>query len=208
MRLWWSLCRMLQYRHLIPAPVDRTFANALLYKQPWMTCQENKPSTSMAHVAFESKLRSVLGHTCIHAKGNCVAFGRVVVYTAWDAHIFSAGIKCWHCSLLRADDVRLKGSPIASRFCTSCDLAVEDDMQHLIMQCPKWQTERTSFLTEISSIADGSGQTLLESQCHLVYVFMGIQATDLTFEQMVVIWTISAKHISNMYNSKIKEGVG
>ena len=28
-----------------------------------------------------------------------------------------------HASLLRADGVRLKGSPIASRFCTSCDLA-------------------------------------------------------------------------------------
>ena len=113
-----------------------------------------------------------------------------------------------HASLLRADDVRLKGSPIASRFCTSCDLAAEDDVRHLIMQCPKWQTERTSFLTEISSIADGSGQTLLESQCDLVYVFVGRQATDLMFVQMVVVWTISAKHISNMYNSEIKEGVG
>ena len=76
------------------------------------------------------------------------------------------------------------------------------------MQCPKWQTERTSSLTEILSIADGSGQALLESQCDIVYVFMGRQATDLTFEHMVVVWTISAKHISNMYNSEIKEGVG
>ena len=87
----------LQYRHLIPAPVDLMFANALLYKQPWMICQENKPSTSKAHVTFESKLRSVVGHTCIHAKGNCVAIGRVVVYTARAAHISSPGIKCRHC---------------------------------------------------------------------------------------------------------------
>ena len=113
-----------------------------------------------------------------------------------------------YASLLRADDVRLKGSPIASRFCTSCDLAAEDDVRHLIMQCPKWQTERTSFLMEITSITDGSGQTLLESQCDLVYVFLGRKATDLTFEQMVVVWTILAKHISDMYNCKIKEGVG
>ena len=51
----------------------------------------------MAPVAFESKLRSVVGHTCIHAQGNCVAMGRVVVYTARAARIFCAGIKCRHC---------------------------------------------------------------------------------------------------------------
>ena len=30
----------LQYRHLIPAPVDRTSASAWLYKTPWITCQK------------------------------------------------------------------------------------------------------------------------------------------------------------------------
>ena len=60
--LWlWLLecyCRLLEYRHLIPAPVDRTSGSDWLYKQPWLTCQENKPSTSMAHIACTSKLRS------------------------------------------------------------------------------------------------------------------------------------------------------
>ena len=63
-----------------------------------MTCQENKLITLMAHVASESKLRSVVGHTCIHAKEDCAAIGRVVVFTAPVAHIFSAGIRCRHCS--------------------------------------------------------------------------------------------------------------
>ena len=30
----------LQYRRLIPAPVDRTFASAWLYKHPWMMRQK------------------------------------------------------------------------------------------------------------------------------------------------------------------------
>ena len=63
-----------------------------------MTCQENKPITLMAHVAFESKLRSVVGHTCIYDKDNCAAIGRVVVNTDTAAHIFSVGIKCRHCT--------------------------------------------------------------------------------------------------------------
>ena len=64
-----------------------------------MSCQENKQGTSMAHVACESKLRSVVDHTCIHAKEKCVAIGSAVVYSARAAHIFSAGIKCRHCRI-------------------------------------------------------------------------------------------------------------
>ena len=30
----------LQYRHLIPAPVDRTYASACLFKNLWITCQK------------------------------------------------------------------------------------------------------------------------------------------------------------------------
>ena len=30
-----------QYRHLIPAPIDRTYASAWLYKHPWVTSQNN-----------------------------------------------------------------------------------------------------------------------------------------------------------------------
>ena len=41
-----------QYRHLIPAPVERTSPSVRLYKQPLITCQKCKPSASMAHVAY------------------------------------------------------------------------------------------------------------------------------------------------------------
>ena len=40
------------------APVDRTSASVWLFKYPLMS--KNKPSTSMTHVACESKLRSVV----------------------------------------------------------------------------------------------------------------------------------------------------
>ena len=46
----------IQYRHELPAPVDRTSACAWLYKHPWITCLKNKPNTSMTHVACESKI--------------------------------------------------------------------------------------------------------------------------------------------------------
>ena len=113
-----------------------------------------------------------------------------------------------HESLLKTNDVRLKGSPAAARFCNSCNLAAMDDARNLIMQCPAWQEERTDMMREISVIPDGSGHALLESQCDLVYVLMGKSAKGCTFEQMVIVWSISARYITRMYNRRIKEGIG
>ena len=65
----------IQCIHLISAPVHRTSASAWLYEHPWIKCQRNKPSTSMNHVACESKLRSVeiiRSYICL---GNWVAIG-------------------------------------------------------------------------------------------------------------------------------------
>ena len=60
---WENLYQMVsavQYRHLIPAPVDRTSASAWLYKHPCMTCQNNKPSISM-------RIKAVFSCGVIHA---------------------------------------------------------------------------------------------------------------------------------------------
>ena len=59
---------ILQYRHLIPAPVDRTSASAWLYKHQWMECQKNKPSTSKANVALNQIHVQLRGHLRFHAQ--------------------------------------------------------------------------------------------------------------------------------------------
>ena len=87
----------LQYRHLIPAPVVRTSASTWFYKRPWITCRKNKPSTSMTHVACESKLHSFVRLPMHPWPGNWVAIGHVVVNSARTAHANSAEIKCRHC---------------------------------------------------------------------------------------------------------------
>ena len=113
-----------------------------------------------------------------------------------------------HGSLLKVNDVRLKGSTVAARFSTSCDLSAMDDPRHLILQWPWWQTERTEMMAEITNISDGTGQALLESQCDIPYVLMGKPARRFTYEQMVVVWTISVRHIARMYNIKVRQGIG
>ena len=51
----------------------------------------------MIHEACESTLRSVVRSSMHPYPGNWVAIRRAVVYYAWAAHEFSAGIKCRHC---------------------------------------------------------------------------------------------------------------
>ena len=90
-------CSCLTVQTFDSCRVDQTSASAWLYKPPWITCQKNKPSTPMTHVACESKLRSVVKSSMHPCPGNWVAIGRAVVYHGRAAHTFSTGTKYRHC---------------------------------------------------------------------------------------------------------------
>ena len=78
----------MQYRNLIPAPVNRASAGGWLYKHQWISCQKNKPSTSMTHATYKSKLRSVMGSFMHPWLEKWVAIGFVVVYyTGMPTHL-------------------------------------------------------------------------------------------------------------------------
>ena len=47
-----------------------------------------------------------------------------------------------HASMLKSDDVRLKGLNRSHRQCPLCKLAALDDVNHLLLQCPALQPER------------------------------------------------------------------
>ena len=62
------------------------------------TGQHNKQSKSMTHVAWESKLHSVVKLFLHPCPGNRLTIGRAVVFYGRAAQAFSAGIKCRHCA--------------------------------------------------------------------------------------------------------------
>ena len=107
-----------------------------------------------------------------------------------------------HASLLRSDDVRLKGSPLAARFCILCDLSEVDDVGHMVMSCPSLQPERDFLIEEIRVVQDGSGQLFLSSGCDILIVLLGRHVNGFTEEQMLIMWAISVKHIAHMYNKE------
>ena len=71
----------------------------LIVHTPMDNMSTNKPNTSMAHIACESKPPSVLRSSIHSYSGNWVLIGCPVVCYARTAHTFGAGIKCLHCTL-------------------------------------------------------------------------------------------------------------
>ena len=65
------------------------------------------PSTAMTQVACESKLCSVVRSSMHPCPRHWLANGRAVVYSAWAAQAFSAGIKCRHCMCVQVDSLLL-----------------------------------------------------------------------------------------------------
>ena len=113
-----------------------------------------------------------------------------------------------HASILKDDDVRLKGSPMFSKFCEDCDLGVVDDVRHLVLQCPKRQVKRTEMMNAIENIPDGCDPVLLNSRYDLVIALLGGLGNTFTYEQKSMILAISADYISKVYYEKVKDGIG
>ena len=113
-----------------------------------------------------------------------------------------------HSSMLRTDDVHVKGCPIAERFCTSCNLAAPEDARHFFMECPKWQALRSSMFEQMAGINDGSGQAIIAAQGDILLVLLGWSVQGFSADQMIKFWYISATHITDMYNERLREGIG
>ena len=113
-----------------------------------------------------------------------------------------------HSSMLKADDVRLKSLPLSARFCAQCDHSALDDAKHLILQCPSLQEMRREMFDELNDIGDGSGRRMLEMPGDTLYLLLGRLVKGFTREQLVHFWSVTAKHVTRMYNSKVREGIG
>ena len=113
-----------------------------------------------------------------------------------------------HCSLLKSDVVRLKGLPLAAKYCSSCDHVATDDAEHMIMQCPSLQLVRTKMFAEINQIQDYPGNVLFEPGENTFLILMDKPCLNLNAATMKIIWKIVARHISNMNRWKLRQGIG
>ena len=84
----------LQYRHLIPAPVDRTSVSAWLYKHPGTTCQRNIPINDPWSLQIKATFscegihafmprKRVRNRTCGHVHIWCRNYMSVLYHCLW-----------------------------------------------------------------------------------------------------------------------------
>ena len=110
-------------------------------------------------------------------------------------------------SLLKVDDVRLKGRPAIEKCCPLCDLGAYDDAYHMILQCPSTQLARNRMFVDLQNVQDGAGGLVLDSGENILLVLMGKHPVGIPDNVMIDFWVVAAKYIANMYRSKTKRGI-
>ena len=91
-------------------------------------------------------------------------------------------------SLLKADDVRLKKLNRSSRFCSYCDLSEEDNIGHLVLQCPQFQDQRNTMFEEIQTIRGNEESIFLNGTCDILGIPLGKAVEFLSVDQMDKVW--------------------
>ena len=112
-----------------------------------------------------------------------------------------------HASLLKIDDVRLERLNRSHRTCSLCDLYEEDNVRHLVMECPTLQNKRSRMFNELRTECGRDGDTFLDNHSDVLGVLLGGCSDDIPQNQMISIWMIAGKHINHMY-LKLRKGVG
>ena len=114
-----------------------------------------------------------------------------------------------HASLLKCDDVRLKHLAPGNRICSLCNLYVVEDIYHIVMQCPGTQHLRREMSNELDAEADVKAVLLRNAQDYLP-ICLGMHPKDCEDGIMERLWSITGKHICNIYRFVLnqRQGVG
>ena len=76
------------------------------------------------------------------------------------------------------------------------------------MQCPELQPKRSIMFNEIDKICDAIGLERLGAYGNVFWILLGKPVDNIPIESMKNIWIYSARHISDMYRWKLREGIG
>ena len=102
-------------------------------------------------------------------------------------------------SLIKATDYRLKKKTFRFKMRNMCDLGILENARHIIMQCPFYSEERASMFMEIEGMCNIRNDKIRKQEYDIMHILLRKQPVDTTFEEMLQLWLISGKYISNIY---------
>ena len=107
-------------------------------------------------------------------------------------------------SKLKADDVNFRHSTYYMRTCIECNMSVIENVEHIVMQCPALDQSRRNMYDEILELPNDLGTRLLEDPSQVMLLLMGKSDNRFDIEHLILLWSISARHISKMYRQVVK----
>ena len=107
-------------------------------------------------------------------------------------------------SRLKANDYSLKNSTHGRRMCIVCDLGIEENVNHIIMQCPANEMIRNEMFDAILVLPNDVGRELLADPNQTLLLLLGKTDVRFDIEHMLQFWAISAHYISRIYRITVR----
>ena len=120
-----------------------------------------------------------------------------------------ARIVCKAC-MLKSDDYRLKGLAQGYRTCTNCDLYAEENIRHILMQCPALENDRVILYDKLYNI-DEKIQVMIYENPHKVFLWLlGGNIEYLDIEIMTRFWIVAGYEVTRIYRkvTQGRDGIG
>ena len=71
------------------------------------------------------------------------------------------------------------------------------------MQCPYYEADRSKMYSELQNIHGTNIEDMFHSPRETYLALMGKHPPDMPFDVMLLVWTISSKHISGIYKKAL-----
>ena len=106
-------------------------------------------------------------------------------------------------SLLKSNDVRLKDETFWAKVCCSCDLGINENSKHVIMQCPFYENTKQVMFNEIEQMQCEEVKPALMNAAEMLPILLGKQPENVSIENMISLCIITGMYITGIYDNVI-----
>ena len=112
-------------------------------------------------------------------------------------------------STLKSDAIEYRGANLSDRACVNCEMFQEENVEHMVMQCPHNSDLRELMLTRIYELERTRAVKLIKPG-EFIYNLLGKYLDGIDIDVMMDFWIIAGNAINKMYERSItsKKGIG
>ena len=89
----------------------------------------------------------------------------------------------------------------------TCDSYSVENIEHLVVQCPFFESTRVDLYTELDLLDPIFMQNLRVNLSKSLFWMLGGQIGGLSFDEVIKFWIVSGKYINSMYTISVSQGL-